>query len=299
MTNSGLLLPIYTFRISGASDLNVCVCFVLRDTPTFGTQNHGGIVAFGGKVKAWRERTGLKRSELERKIGKSGGYVTRVEEGRIRAPGKDVCDSIGTVLEQHMPNEPNAAFAMGDVWLAAAPERLQELDNDLYEWSEQLVSGNSDGAQRLTKREAEILELLRKLDGRAKNIDPLGFFRIVLHRMLTPVYEEAAGGRPVRELEEGRAIREVSSYYDGAYNFTKLMHAMAELTSGVNQALWGMFRALAEGHKNVEMPPLQLLGQGAYRRARHEIEVTGEYDKWAVDAVEDARKRGKIGPRED
>jgi transcriptional regulator with XRE-family HTH domain len=104
---------------------------------------------FGSFLAKSRERAKMQQADLAEVIGKSRTYVSGMEKGRIRPPSKGDCAR----LEDALGVKPGALWELG------RPERLKDLDPDLYAWHVQEVA---EATGSLSPEELELVEATRR-----------------------------------------------------------------------------------------------------------------------------------------
>lgn len=109
--------------------------------------------AFGAKIKAWREEKALSQAELDTAIGKARGFIAQTETGRLKPPGRELCEAIGRALGR----------PPGEVWSCAAPERLRDFDEDLATWHTEAV--NEARGWPISDAEAWLMIQVRAIQG--------------------------------------------------------------------------------------------------------------------------------------
>ena len=103
---------------------------------------------FGAKLEIWRTAAGWSQIRLEREVGKTKSWVSRLESGAITPPDKETCLRIGEALGVE-----------GElIWRAAAKDRLRGFDEDLLEYLQEASE------YRITERERYLLEALRHIE---------------------------------------------------------------------------------------------------------------------------------------
>jgi len=96
------------------------------------------IVTFGLHVKRWASDAGLSNAELERRIGKSRGYVARLISGDLY-PTEEVCKALGTVFEAT-----GIGVATADVMAVGVPEAAGPWVRGWYEARAHAPAGDRD-----------------------------------------------------------------------------------------------------------------------------------------------------------
>ena len=89
---------------------------------------------FGRALRAWRTDRHVSQRALEERLGKSRGYVTRLEDGSISPPDREACARLAHALE----------LTPAEVWLVAARQRMADLDPDVLAFHDDEVRRASE-----------------------------------------------------------------------------------------------------------------------------------------------------------
>lgn len=79
---------------------------------------------FKEHLSQWRQDAGLTQGEVEARIEKGKGYISKLESGHLGPPGKEACQQLAAALGQ----------SGRKVWEAAANDRLRGFDQELIEF---------------------------------------------------------------------------------------------------------------------------------------------------------------------
>ena len=84
-------------------------------------------MTFGEQLGAWIREARISASELERRIGRSSGYLSRLMDGRIR-PTEETCGRLALAL-----GRAGLRVTRGEVLAAAAPAAADPWVREFYE----------------------------------------------------------------------------------------------------------------------------------------------------------------------
>lgn len=190
-------------------------------------------MSFGKQVRRWREEAGLAAVALEKRIGKSGAYVSRVEDGTFPPPDKATCDAMGEVFAEHLSIE------RGAVWDAAVWERLDRLDPDVAAFVRARTTETEPKGRR-----GRLLRAIDRLQERIPGRDPMGALTWAIDAVLT---ENAEGDADLKRGEKPLSR-------DGALNFAAVLRELADLPEVAQQHAWARFLEMLVGSRFVHEP---------------------------------------------